>query len=86
MKQEDIDFIKDKIRDISERNGYDLTDKLDEIAKAKCMFFGVKKWMKCPCDPESDRACISKHCKEDIAKDGICHCGLHKKKEIDDRK
>ena len=59
--------------------------KMTEDKELSVLFFGVKKWMKCPCDPESDRACISKHCKEDIVKDGICHCGLHKKKEIDDK-
>lgn len=68
-----------KIKATAERNGYNLTDNLDRIANAKFSFFGCKKWALCPCDPGSDRACISKHCKEDIAKDGICHCNLYRK-------
>jgi len=80
MKQEDLELIKEKIRQTAEKNNLDLTDNLDKIVKAKCMFFGTKLWMKCPCDPDSDRACISKHCKQDIENNGICHCGLYKKK------
>ena len=37
--------------------------------------------MKCPCDPDSDRACISKHCRQDIENDGICHCQLYMKRK-----
>lgn len=81
MKQEDLELIKEKIRQTAEKNNLDLTDNLDKIAKAKCIFFGTKLWMKCPCDPDSDRACISKHCKQDIENNGICHCGLYKKRK-----
>ena len=72
--------IEEKIKQTAIRNNLELTDNLSKIAKGKLMFFGIKKWMKCPCDPESDRACISKHCHQDIENDGICHCGLYKKK------
>lgn len=68
-----------KIRATAARNGYEVTDNIDKIANAKLRFFGCQQWAKCPCDPHSDRACISKHCKEDIAKDGVCHCNLYRK-------
>jgi len=76
----ELEEIKEKIRKTAERNNLDLTDNLDRIAKTKLMFFGTKLWVKCPCDPESDRACISKHCRQDIENDGLCHCQLYKKK------
>ena len=76
----ELEEIKEKIRKTAERNNLELTDNLDRIAKAKLMFFGTKLWVKCPCDPESDRACISKHCRQDIENDGLCHCQLYKKK------
>lgn len=81
VTEEQLEEVKNKIRQTAERNNLKLTGELDKIAKAKCMFFGTKMWMRCPCDPESDRACISKHCRQDIENDGICHCGLYKKKE-----
>ena len=81
MKEEDILFIQEKIKNIAAKNNLDISDKLEKIAKAKYMFFGTKLWVKCPCDPESDRACISKHCKEDIENNGICHCGMYIKKK-----
>ena len=68
-----------KIRTTAAANGYEVTDNIDKIANAKLQFFGCKKWARCPCDPDSDRACISPHCKEDIAKDGVCHCNLYRK-------
>ena len=76
----ELEEIKEKIRKTAEINNLDLTDNLDRIAKTKLMFFGTKLWVKCPCDPESDRACISKHCRQDIENDGLCHCQLYKKK------
>ncbi len=68
-----------KIKATAERNGYEVTDNVTKIADAKLRFFGCQKWARCPCDPDSDRACISKHCKEDIAKDGVCHCNLYRR-------
>lgn len=29
---------------------------------------------KCPCDPNSDRGCISDRCYKEIQENGICHC------------
>lgn len=80
--------IEEKIRQTAARNGYDLSDNLAKIAKGKLMFFGPKLWVKCPCDPNSDRACISKHCRHDIETDGICHCQLYmkRKQENEDKK
>lgn len=80
-KEEEIQEIEEKIKKMAERNGYDLSENLSKIAKAKHMFFGPKLWVKCPCDPDSDRACISQHCKQDIETDGICHCHLYKKRD-----
>ena len=68
-----------KIKATAERNGYEVTDNVIKIADAKLRFFGCQKWALCPCDLDSDRACISKHCKEDIAKDGVCHCNLYRR-------
>ena len=73
--------IEEKIKQIAARNNFDLSDNLHKIAKGKLMFFGTKMWMKCPCDPDSDRACISKHCRQDIENDGICHCQLYVKRK-----
>lgn len=61
-------------------NGYFLTENASKIAKAKMRFFGLEHWKKCPCDPNSDRACISSHCKKDIEQLGICHCSCYGKK------
>lgn len=65
-------------------NGYNLTKYAPNIAKAKCRFFGVKDWQRCPCDPDSDRACISAHCHQDIKTDGHCHCNAYEPMEICD--
>ena len=72
-----ITKIVDKFKKLADVNGYTLTENAEKIANAKLNFFGEKQWAKCPCDPESDRACISKRCKEDIERDGICHCSLY---------
>ncbi len=77
----DTQSIIDKIKNAAKSNGYQLTDNVEKIARAKGAFFGVNKWARCPCDPESDRACISKRCRQDIADYGVCHCNLYKKGE-----
>lgn len=69
--------IIEKFEKLANVNGYILTENAEKIANAKLNFFGEAKWAKCPCDPESDRACISKKCKEDIERDGVCHCNLY---------
>ncbi|MBE6453592.1 MAG: hypothetical protein E7017_01735 [Alphaproteobacteria bacterium] len=75
----DTQSIIEKIKNAAKSNGYQLTDNVEKIARAKNAFFGSTKWARCPCDPESDRACISKRCRQDIADHGVCHCNLYKK-------
>lgn len=72
-------MIYEYMKTIATQEGYELTDNAPKIAKAKQMFFGVEHWKRCPCDPNSDRYCISNHCKEDIERDGICHCRCYRK-------
>lgn len=69
--------IETLIRKVAEKEGLGLTENLPAIARAKARFFGVGEWHKCPCDRESDRACISTRCFTDIMRDGICHCNLY---------
>ena len=78
---EDIEEAKTRLRSIAKEHGYELSGNLESIAKAKLRFFGLENLRLCPCDRNSDRACVSEHCKQDIEKDGICHCSLMKKKE-----
>lgn len=72
-----VQKIIEKFKALAKANKYELTEDAEKIANAKLNFFGESKWSKCPCDPDSDRACISKHCKEDIERDGVCHCNLY---------
>lgn len=74
-----VNEIINKFKILAEKNNYVLTDNAIKIANAKLNFFGETKWFKCPCDPDSDRACISKRCKVDIERDGVCHCNLYQK-------
>lgn len=76
---EDIEEAKNRLKEIAKDNGYELSGNLESIAKAKLRFFGLENLRLCPCDRESDRACVSEHCKQDIERDGICHCSLMKK-------
>jgi hypothetical protein len=66
---------------LADMNGYDLTKFAPNIAAAKERFFGEEEWFRCPCDPESDRACISDRCHQDIAADGHCHCNCYQLKK-----
>ena len=50
---------------------------------AKFRFFGEDDWARCPCDPDSDRACISEHCHKDIATNGHCHCNCYCRKDME---
>jgi hypothetical protein len=79
FSQEDLEEVKAKLVKIAEEHGYGLSGNLDNIAKAKLRFFGLDNFRLCPCDRNSDRACVSGHCKQDIERDGICHCSLMKK-------
>lgn len=35
----------------------------------------------CPCDPKSDRGCISARCLREIKENGICHCSCYLRKD-----
>lgn len=78
-----IEQILNKIKEKANEHGYDLTDNAPKIAKAKTLFFGLEHWDRCPCDPNSDRGCISERCHQEIAKDGQCHCHCYKLKELE---
>ena len=72
--------VEENIRALAESEGFDLTENLPAIARAKTRFFGVEDWRKCPCDRDSDRACISTRCFAEIMRDGVCHCNLYKRR------
>ena len=42
ITEEQLEEIKNKIKQTAERNDLELTGELDKIAKAKCMFFGTQ--------------------------------------------
>lgn len=71
--------IYDKIKQKAEENGYGLTPFAEKIAQAKERFFGEAEWERCPCDPISDRSCISERCHHDIMTEGHCHCNCYVK-------
>lgn len=75
--------IEKLIEEEATANGYGLTKFYTKIAKAKERFFGEEDWRRCPCDPESDRACISARCRREIETNGACHCNCYCK--IDDK-
>lgn len=78
--KEELDEIVSCIKKKAEASGLDLTQNLIAIARAKQRFFGILSWSRCPCDKDSDRSCISSRCKEEIEKNGVCHCNLYKKR------
>lgn len=75
--------ILENITKLAKENGYDLTKHAPKIAMAKFRFFGEDDWARCPCDPDSDRACISEHCHKDIEKNGTCHCHCYCRKDLE---
>lgn len=75
--------ILENITQLAKENGYDLTKHAPKIAMAKFRFFGEDGWARCPCDPDSDRACISEHCHKDIATNGHCHCNCYCRKDME---
>ena len=59
-------------------HGYISTDNIEKIAKAKNMMFGESDWRRCPCDGHNEnRFCISETCRQDIERDGVCHCRFY---------
>lgn len=73
-----IKNVLEQVKLLAEKNNFTLTENAKKVVKAKLRFFGEKDWSRCPCDPNSDRACISEHCKNDILTQGKCHCSLYK--------
>ena len=63
--------------------GYEPTENLEKIAKVKEKFFGEQGWRACPCDRcNAERFCISKLCREEIERDGQCHCNAYRKRGV----
>lgn len=76
LKEEEIELAKKMLQAKADAEGYKTSKNLENIAKAKLRMFGIENLFRCPCDPNSDRACISEHCRIDIEKDSYCHCHL----------
>lgn len=76
---DDIKHIEECITVLAENNGYEITDNLKAIAKAKYRFFG-NDWKKCPCVKDDNHSCISQACRDDIEKNGVCGCNLYRRK------
>lgn len=81
--EKDLEYVLNNMSFLASMHDLELTDNAPKIAKAKLMFFGKDNYVRCPCDPDSDRACISEHCLKDIVKDGMCHCRCYKLKGAD---
>lgn len=72
--------ILDKMLERCTKEGYVPTKNVEKIAKAKTMMFGEKEWNRCPCDGMNEnRYCISETCRNDIERDGECHCHCYTK-------
>ena len=76
----DLNIVQNEIRKIAKQKGYIYSNFLKNIATAKLRMFGIDKWFQCPCDASGERFCISEKCKQDIEKEGKCHCNLYLKK------
>lgn len=75
-----MEIIK-KLEKIASTRNLVLTDKADRIVKAKAMLFEKDKWIYCPCASEDKtRYCGSSACLKQIQEDGVCHCGLFRRK------
>ena len=72
--------ILEKMLENCRNAGYEPTENIEKIARAKNMMFGEEEWIRCPCDGKNDnRFCISELCRSDIERDGICHCRCYRK-------
>ena len=71
--------IKAELEKIAKENNYTLTNNVDKIINAKLRFFGEENWRKCPCVQDSEHACLSDKCRNQIETTGKCHCNLFKK-------
>ena len=76
-----METILDKMLNNCSEYGYEPTENIEKIARAKNMMFGEAEWSRCPCDGNNEaRYCLSELCRSDIEKNGICHCRCYKKK------
>ena len=74
--------IKSCMEAVCDVYGYEPTENLEKIAKAKERFFTEAQWSRCPCDKDNqDRYCISPLCRADIEGKGRCHCGAYRRRE-----
>lgn len=72
--------ILEKMLNNCETCGFQPTENVEKIARAKNMMFGENCWERCPCDSKNDdRYCISDLCRSDIERDGVCHCHCYSK-------
>ncbi len=70
--------LKDALIRLSVLKNVDISDKVDKIVNAKTI---LDVGFRCPCCPDDrEMACISKKCYNEIQQNGVCHCGLFKKK------
>ena len=66
--------IKDKMQEIAEANGAQLSNIADKIIKIKER--NIDEYA-CPCYPnDKDHYCMSQLCKTELMTKGKCHCGL----------
>ena len=74
------DFILDKLKQVAETNGFEITGNAEKIARLKGRMFGDDEWYRCPCDGfNEERFCCSQLCQSDVRAKGLCHCGLFKR-------
>ena len=72
--------ILEKMLENCRQAGYEPTENIEKIARAKNMMFGEEEWTRCPCDGKNDnRFCISELCRSEIERDGVCHCRCYRK-------
>lgn len=73
--------IRIELEKIAKDNNYTLTNNVDRIINAKLRFFGESNWRNCPCVQDSEHACLSDACRQQIESKGGCHCNLFKRGE-----
>lgn len=76
--------LREQMLAICKSAGFEPTENFDKIVKAKERF-GIG--LRCPCDRNSDRACISERCAREIMQNGTCHCRCYRlpeKKETEE--
>lgn len=69
------------IEKLAKENGYEVTENVNKIARAKLRFFGAENWHKCCCVRDDEHSCISPSCHKEIEENGICDCRLYKKRQ-----